>query len=482
MNIHNVLFATSEIAPPRPISHISDMTMRLPPAIKTLRRHIYVVVPSSPPLLEMIGSTTLRSEITLNGLTTPVRLLEGKLPGSSVKLLLVDIQGTPDPADGNNAYFAYFCQIVAIIARGEANLSWHPQLVHCNGWQTGLVPALLAHGDHSVATLFTLHNPAEQQSVSLEQITHSGLPSSFATDTSILTEGQVCFTKAALRYADNISSTSPTYARELCASTHGHHFQSLLQQRQADLFGILNGINYQQWNPAKDKLLVRSYNSHTLDDKVLSKLALQRAFNLPPREHACLIGIIGDLSDDNGIDLLLEFLPTLLQQELQIILLGKGEMAYISQLRDICLNHSEKIAAHVRDDNRLAHMIIGGSDIYLSLSRFAPCASHSRMALRYGTVPVVNNCGALADSVIDTNDASLANDTASGFLLDLNTPSSLLSTLNRPISLYQQQPKAWKKIAVHGMQQDCSWRKTAKQYIDLYKKTIEMRGKSNDQV
>jgi len=481
MNIHNVLFATSEIAPPQPISRISDMTMRLPPAIKTLRRHIYVIVPGSPSLLDVIGNTTLCAEIKINGLASPVRLLEAKLPGSSVKLLLAVIPATAGP-DDNNVYFAYFCQVVAIIARGETTLSWQPQLVHCNGWQTGLVPALLAQRDHAIATLFTIHNPDEQQCLSLEQMTHAGLPSSFATDTSILTEGQLCFTKAALRYADNISTTSPTYARELCASTHGDGCDSLLQQRQPNLSGILNGINYQQWNPAKDKLLARSYNSHTLDDKVLSKLALQRAFNLPPREQSCLIGIISDLNDDNSIELLLEILPALLQQELQIILLGKADMAYISQLRDICLNHSEKIAAHVRDDNRLAHMIIGGSDIYLSLSRFAPCASHTRMALRYGTVPVVNNCGALADSVIDTNEASLANDTASGFLLDLNDASSLLSTLICPISLYQQQPKAWKKIAVHGMQQDCSWRKTAKQYIDLYKKTIEMRGKSNDQV
>ncbi len=484
MNIHNVLFATSEIAPHQPISRITDMTMQLPPAIKTLRRHIYVVVPAYPALLTTIGSSTLLSEFKINGLDAPVSLLEGKLPGSSVKLLLADIPGSFDLTNdtdktaeiSNNECFARFCQVIAAIAQGEANLSWQPQLVHCNGWQTGLVPALLAHRESQVATLFTLHQPDKRQHTALKQMTQWGLPSSFTADSSIITEDQLCFAKAAVRYADSLSTTSSTYAKEICTNTFGCGLEHLLQQRQQQLFGILHGINYQQWNPAKDKLLARSYNSHTLDDKVLSKLALQRAFNLPPREKCCLIGIIGDLSSENGVNRLLDIVPQLMQQELQIILLGKGEMPHISRLRDLCLNHSEKIAAHIREDNRLSHLIIGGADIYLTLSHLAPYATHTRLALRYGTVPVVNNSGALADSVIDTNAETLANNTASGFLLDLSNDSSLLSTLNRAITFYQQHPKEWKKIAIHGMQQDFSWRKTAKQYIDLYKKTIEIRG------
>ncbi len=484
MNINNVLFATSEIAPQQPISQITNMTMQLPPAIKTLRRHIYVVVPAYPALLTTIGNTTLLTELNIKGLDAPVSLLEGKLPGSSVKLLLADIPGSFDPANNvdkttkisNNEYFAHFCQVVVAIAQGEAKLSWQPQLVHCNGWQTGLVPALLAHHGSQVATLFTLHKPDEQQHVAIDQLTQWGLPPSLTTDSAIITEGQLCFTKAALRYADSLSTASPTYAKEICTSTFGCGVEYLLQQRQQHLFGILHGVNYQQWNPAKDKLLPRSYNSHTLDDKVLSKLALQRAFNLPPRERCCLIGIIGDLTSKEGADLLLDIIPKLLQQDIQIILLGKGEIPHVSRLRDLCFNNSEKIAAHIRENNRLSHLIIGGADIYLALSSHPPYAINSRLALRYGTVPVVNNSGALADSVIDTNKETLSNDTASGFLLDLTNAHSLLSTLNRAIAFYQQHPKEWKKVAINGMQQDFSWRRTAKQYIDLYKKTIEARG------
>ena len=404
--------------------------MQLPPAIKTLRRHIYVVVPAYRNLLEALGKNTkLCAKFKINGLDAPVSLYEGKLPGSSVKLLLADIPGffdqasainnTDDSAEtgmANNEHFARFCQVVAAIAQGEANLTWEPQLVHCNGWQTGLVPALLTHQDHQVATLFTLHNPGEQACVALEQMSTWDLPPSLTEDPSIIMDGQVCFTKAALRYADNVSTTSPTYAKEITTASYGCGLEDLLRQRQDHLFGILNGINYQKWNPAKDKRLPRSYNSHTLDDKVLSKLALQRAFNLPPREKCCLIGIIGDLTTIEGTDLLLETIPELLKQDIQIILLGKGDMQYISPLRDICLNHSEQIAAHIREDSQLSHLIIGGADIYLAPSRLDPCASRSRLALRYGTVPAVNNRGALADSIIDTNSSSLTNNTASGFL------------------------------------------------------------------
>ena len=490
MNIHNVLFATSEITPLQPINQIIDMTMQLPPAIKALRRHIYVVVPAYQELLNAVGTTTLCAEFKINGLEAPVSLFEGKLPGSSVKLLLADIPGffdhtneTDDNSDiGNNEHFARFCQVIAAIAEGEANLSWEPQLVHCSGWQTGLVPALLAHQDNQVATLFTLHNPSEQECVALAQKAKWGLPPSLTDDSSIIVDGQICFTKAALRYADSVSTTSPTYAKEITTASYGCGLEALLQQRQSQLFGILNGINYQKWNPAKDKRLPRSYNSHTLDDKILSKLALQRAFNLPPRENCCLIGLIGDLTTAEGTDLLLAVIPALLKQNMQIILLGKGEIEYVSQLRDICLNNSEQIAAHIREDNRLSHLIIGGADIYLAPSRLDPCASRSRLALRYGTVPAVNNGSALADSIIDTNDNTLTNNTASGFLLDLTDANSLLTTLNRAISFYLEHPKEWKKIAVNGMQQDFSWRKTAKQYIDLYKKTIETRENNNFQV
>ncbi len=466
------------------------MTMQLPPAIKTLRRHIYVVVPAYHKLLEAAGNSTLRAELKINGIEAPVRLLEGKLPGSSVKLLLAEIPGFPDPnskvdetiSTAHNKHFAHFCQVVTAIAQGEAALDWTPQLVHCNGWQTGLVPALLAHQDKPIATLFTLHQPGTQECVALETLSQWGLPPALMSDDAIVKDGQVCFTRAALRYADNISTTSPTYAREISTPPLSNGLEAVMQQRQTPLWGILNGINYQQWNPAKDKRLPRSYNSHTLDDKILSKLALQREFNLPPRENCCLIGVIGDLSTIEGTDLLLKIIPSLLQQNVQLILLGRGEMEYVAPLREICLNNSEQIAAHIREDNRLSHLIIGGADIYLALSRLDPCASRARLALRYGTLPVVNNGSALADSVTDTCEDSIANNTASGFLLDLTDATTLLLTLNRAITYYLEHPKEWKKVAINGMQQDFSWRKTARQYIDLYKKTIESRENNNIQV
>jgi len=470
------------------------MTMQLPPAIKTLRRNIYVIAPAYRELLHAQRITTPCAEVKIDGLNKPVRLFEGKLPGSSVKLLLVEIPSFFDRPDNtavvdasnsltDNEGLARFCQIVAAVAMGDSSLDWKPQLVHCNGWQTGLVPALLAQQENDVTTLFTLFNPGDQECVALEQMVQWGLPPSIGDDTSIVQEGQLCFTRAALRYADMVSTTSATYARELCTNTAKEHgIYELMQQRHNQIHGILNGINYQQWNPAKDKRLPRSYNSHTLDDKILSKLALQREFNLPPCESCCLIGILGDLSSEKGTDLVLEIIPQLLQQNMQIILLGRGEGEYVARLREICMNNSAQIAAHIREDNRLAHLIIGGADLYLAPARHDPCATSSRLALRYGTIPAVTNCGALADSVIDSNDTTLANNTASGFLLDPTSADSLLAGVSRAISLYQERPKEWKKIAINGMQQDFSWRRTAKQYIDLYKKTIEMRENSNIRV
>ncbi len=412
--------------------------------------------------------------------TISVTLLEGKLPGSSVPLWLVDSpehfdrRGNPYLApDGrdwpdNDERFTLFCRVIEQIAVGKAGLGWLPDLVHCNDWQTGLAPALLSLHDPRPATVFTIHNLAYQGLFPGEAFMELGLPESLWTLHGLEFWGQLSFIKGGIAFADRVNTVSPQYAREICTPEFGYGLDPLLQSLGDRLCGILNGVNYSEWNPAKDTFIPKNYNAHTFDQKLLNKLALQRQMKLPVDDRVPLIGLISRLVEQKGIDLLLTAFPALLEENVQFAILGSGHGLLEEGLQHVMEHHDEKVSVKIGYDEELAHMIEAGADMFLMPSRYEPCGLNQIYSLRYGTLPIVRHTGGLANTVIDASDENIANTTATGFVFHNTTPQALHTACKRAIDLYTRQPKAWKKAAYTAMQQDFSWRRSARLYLDLY--------------
>jgi starch synthase len=239
--------------------------------------------------------------------------------------------------------------------------------------------------------------------------------------------------------------------------------------------GILNGANYREWNPARDPHIARPYNAHTLARKYENKAALQREMGLPVDRGIPLLGMIGRLVEQKGFDLVLAGLPGLARRQVQVVVLGSGDKALEQRLEAAVRAHPERVAARLGYDEALAHRIEAGCDLFLMPSRFEPCGLNQIYSLRYGTVPVVHRTGGLANTVIDASEANLEAGIATGFLFDSPTPEALLGAIERALACYRQ-PRLWKQLIFQGMQQDFSWRRSAQQYLSLYRQAARLAG------
>ena len=480
-----ILFASSEAHPLIKTGGLADVAGSLPPALKRARHDVRLVVPAYRDTLTRALPLKLVTVLdTIVGADGPVRILEGKLPGSNVGLYLVDAPSlfdrdggpylTPEGHDwhDNADRFALFNRVIVEIAQNRAGLGWAPEVVHCNDWQTGLTPALLALEWPRPATIFTIHNLAYRGLFPQETLHSLKLPYEISSMHGLEFFGGISFIKGGLVYADWVTTVSPTYAREIRTSEYGWWLEGLLESRADRLAGILNGIDYSEWNPEKDPHLPAHYSAQKLSGKGACKAALQREFGLPEEADTPLIGHVGRLVDQKGIDLLIHALPQLNHHKLQIIVLGTGDKWYEQTLRDAATRHPERLSVRVGFDEKLAHLVEAGSDIFLMPSRFEPCGLNQIYSLRYGAVPVVRNTGGLADTVVDATDEAIANGEASGFQFTDPSPQALHHAVERALALYSK-PKKWKKLVQTGMEQEFGWGRSAKAYLALYRNAIE---------
>ncbi len=479
MSIQKILFVTSEAHPLIKTGGLADVSGSLPPALKTLRRDIRIIMPAYKAAKNSMGRYTRKTEITVPGFPDAITLLEGYLPGTRIIVWLVDSphhfdrEGGPY-ADGsgqdwpdNAERFTIFCRAAEKIALDQAGLNWQPDIVHCNDWQSGLTPALLAQASSRPATVFTIHNLAYQGLFSWDDFRALHLPPAFWSMHAMEFYDQFSFIKGGIIFADMLSTVSPQYAREICTPEFGCGLEDLLSQRSGRLVGILNGADYSQWNPAKDPYLTANYNPFTVEKKKANKKQLQRLFNLPHDQDIPLIGLVGRLVEQKGFDLLLAILPQLVQRNVQIAILGSGDKSLEQRLELAMLDYPDQLSAHIGYDEKLAHEIEGGADMFLMPSRYEPCGLNQIYSLRYGTLPIVRHTGGLANTVIDATDKNIAHGTATGIVFESATPKSLLHAIDRALVLYKQ-PKQWKKLVFNAMQQDFGWRRSARQYLDLY--------------
>jgi starch synthase len=474
-----VLFVASEAHPLIKTGGLGDVAGSLPQALIKLGCDVRILLPAYPTCLEHAGTLKPVAKLNLPGGLDRISLLAGRLPGTRVKLWLVDYPpafnrpGNPyldaqgRPWDDNAERYALLARVAVAIAQKRAALAWHPEVVHCHDWQTGLVPALLAQESNRPASVFTIHNLAYQGLFPHATFVNLGLPPSLWAYDALEFHGQLSFIKGGLVYADKLTTVSPTYTDEIQTPEFGCGLDGLLRHRAADLSGIINGIDVRIWNPSKDPHLTATYSPRRLTAKADNKLALQRTFHLPESADIPLVGMVGRLVEQKGIDQVMLALPALMQRPLQIVILGSGEAHYEQALQAFAARHAEKIRVRIGYDEALAHQIEGGADMFLMPSRFEPCGLNQLYSLRYGTLPVVRRVGGLADTVVDANAENLAAGSATGVSFDGDGVDDLLAAMDRALTLYQTKA-TWKQLIHTGMTQNFSWDASARHYLDLY--------------
>jgi len=481
--VRKVLFASSEVHPLIKTGGLADVSASLPIALDGNGHDVRIILPAYRQCLEALTEIRTVATIKLDGFHLPIEILESKLPDTDVTLWLVHSPqhfdrdgGAYGPKQGgdwddNAARFALFSRAIAAVAMNDAGLDWQADILHCNDWQTGLAPALIADLPNRPATIFTIHNLAYQGLYPKSTFEALDLPMSFWHSDGLEFYDMLSFMKGGLIYSDHITTVSPTYAKEICTYEYGYGLEGLLSDRakQGRLTGIINGIDLDEWDPNTDSALSKNYTIKTVRNKSVNKAAIQQTFSLPQSEDTLVIGLISRLVAQKGVDLSIDAIATLLDagENIQLVCLGSGEANYEQDLRVLRARYPDKVGVTIGYNEQLAHQIEAGSDVFLMPSRFEPCGLNQLYSLRYGTLPVVRNTGGLADSVVDASGDDLKNELATGFKFDAATAEALEETLLRAISLFGR-PRIWRKIMLTAMQQDYSWEKSSQAYEVLY--------------
>ncbi|BAV33418.1 glycogen synthase [Sulfuricaulis limicola] len=476
-----ILFVTSEAHPLVKTGGLGDVAGSLPVALQSRGADVRLLLPAYRDAVTRANKLKNVASLTIAGLEAPVKILEGRLPGTSLIIWLADFPpaydrpGNPyldsrgQPWPDNAMRFALLAHVATALALGRSRIKWRPDVVHGHDWQTGLVPVLLAREKTRPATIFTIHNLAYQGLFPHRTFTALALPPGLWSPEALEFHDQLSFMKGGLVFADQLTTVSPTYAREIQTPEFGDGLDGLLRRRAARLSGILNGIDDAEWDPARDRYLVNHYSAGRLQGKAANKLALQREFGLPLEPDAPLIGMVGRLVAQKGIDLVLDTLPGLMHRPLQLVLLGSGEAAYETALVRQAARYKDRLSVRIGYDEGLAHRIEAGADMFLMPSRFEPCGLNQLYSLRYGTVPIVRRAGGLADTVVDATPENIGAGKATGIVFQEANGGALLAAMDRALALWRD-AGCWQKIMRTGMRQDFSWRHRATKYMQMYER------------
>lgn len=476
-----VLQVAAEIYPLVKTGGLGDVMAALPPALARMGVDVRLLLPGLPAILQgLVQSKPVVSFGPAFGAATVVvrrgRLSDGGVPAYVLDApFLYERQGNPYlGADGrdwhdNHRRFALLGWAAAHLAFGDIDRSWRPQVVHCHDWHAGLAPAYIAsHPESRPGSVFTIHNLAFQGLFPRNLLPELQLPLEFFAIEGLEFHGKISFMKAGLSYSDRITTVSPTYANEIQHTAQGFGLEGVISRRAGALRGILNGVDYEVWNPAADPAVPGAYTRDDPAGKAAAKAALQAEMGLGNKHDALLFGVVSRLTEQKGLDLLLAALPELIRHGVQLALLGSGDRAMEQGFRKVAEAHPDAVAVKLGYDETMSHRIIAGSDVILVPSRFEPCGLTQLYGLRYGTLPLVRRVGGLADTVIDATPLNLANDSATGFVFDGATTPALLEAAARALAAYQDK-RLWKGLMRRAMSQNFSWEEAAAGYLDLYR-------------
>ncbi|MCG8508342.1 MAG: glycogen synthase GlgA [Rhodospirillales bacterium] len=481
-----LLFTVSEMYPVVKTGGLGDVAGALPLALSRLGADVRVLLPAYRSVLQQVES---REDFQSFGDPLgagEVSLSQARVAGMEMPVWLVDCPELFDRPGGpyldesgqdwpdNHLRYATLCRAAAMICDAGTLLGWQPDVLHAHDWQAGLAPAYLAlRGGRRPASVFSIHNMAFAGIFPAETLEQVGLPPDCLSIYGVEYHQKLSFLKAGIRYADRLTTVSPTHAREIMIPEFGFGFEGILASRRRDLLGILNGIDDQIWNPRTDHLIAECYDARSLSKKAANKKALQKRYGLPRKPEAPLLGVVSRFTSQKGIDLVVETLPDIVKLGGQLVVLGSGEAELEKRLSAAAKSHSKQVAVTVGYDEDLSHLIQAGCDLFLVPSRFEPCGLTQMYALRYGTLPIVRRTGGLADTVVDAGDP----DGGTGFVFDEASAASLRHALTRAFQTYKR-PALWRDLQRRAMRADFSWKTAAKEYLSLYRELLTSRDTS----
>lgn len=482
--MRRVLFCASEVQPFSKTGGLADLAGALPSALAALGHDVRIVVPGYRRTLQYCGeSARAVASVRVAPADTPINILETRLPDTSVPVYIVDARPAFDRAGGlylgpdnrdwpdNHIRFAIFSRVIVEIAMGRAGVDWQPQVVHCNDWQTGLVPALLARETKPPRSVFTINNLAYQGLFSHAQFLELSLPAALWSYDAMEFNGHFAFIKGGLVYADWLVAVSPSYAEEIKTPEYGCGLEGLLRHRADRLLGIVNGIDQRAWDPAHDRAIHTCYDADTVDLKVHNKCALQADLGLEQGASKILLANIGRLAHQKGAELISAVLPVLMQDvDVQFVMLGAGDPALERGLQDLTRRWPERMAFSTAFSESLAHRIEAAADIFVMPSLYEPCGLNQMYSMRYGTVPVVRRTGGLKNTVV-CHDHGPSEQAPTGFCFDDATPEALLACIRRALQIYRKSPGTWRRLMAAGMRSDFSWKTSALEYSEIYNRT-----------
>ncbi len=473
-----VLHVAAEIYPLIKTGGLADVMGALPPALRAQGADVRLLLPGLPGILDaVLHAKRVCSLGPLFG-AARISVLLARMPYSELPVYVVDAPmlyrraGSPyQDSTGaewpdNLQRFGLLGWVAAQLAFGELDPKWQPRVLHAHDWHAALGCVYLdAHPAGQAASVFTVHNLAYQGLFAHDDCLLLGLSSRYMQPSALEFHGQLSFMKAGLKFADRVTTVSPTYAREITSHDFGCGLEGVIRGRGADVSGILNGIDTRVWNPATDTALAERYSAAHPQGKARCKAALQAQFGLTIDAAAPLVGVVSRLTAQKGLDLVLGALPDLLRQGGQLVVQGTGDALLEAALRKAAAQHPGQVGLLLGYDEPGAHRLIAGADIIAVPSRFEPCGLTQMYGLRYGTVPVVRRVGGLADTVHESG----ADDEPSGngFVFDAASSITLQAALARAIECYRQ-PQRWSALMRRGMELDHSWAGPAARYMALY--------------
>ncbi len=474
----NVLFVASEANPFIKTGGLGDVIGALPIALKELGEEVRVVIPNYRDInkdikenLKYVSNCTVK----VGWRVQYCGILEYEHEG--VRFYLLDneyyfkrsgLYGYYD--DGER--FAFFSRAVLEFLK---HIDWNPDVIHCNDWQTSMIPVLhkleyiKEEKFKNVKTVFSIHNLLFKGIFSPDVLAELfGYDYEPFLNGSLEHNGAVSFLKGGINYSDKVTTVSKSYAREIKTSEYGEGLDGLLQYRGMSLEGIVNGIDYKEYNPKTDKYIYINYNIEKINNKKLNKEKLQKELNLPINEEVPMIGLVSRLTNQKGCDLIVRILDELLKEDIQIVIVGTGDYIYEENFKSFSDKYPEKISSNIKFSNELAHKVYASSDMFLMPSLFEPCGLGQLIALRYGSIPIVRETGGLKDTVIPYNEYT---EEGNGFGFRNYSHEELLNVIRYALNTFNNKER-WNKIIKNAMEADNSWEKSAKEYLRIYKELV----------
>ena len=456
-----ILLAASEVVPFAKTGGLADVAGALPLALEDMGQEVIVAMPRYKSISDSkFKIRRLKEDISYSTM------------GNNIKVYFIenaeyfDRDGLYGDKNGDHKdnldRFSYYCKRTLELLK---EINFPPDVIHVHDWQACLIPVYLKTlyaNDifyKNIKTILTVHNIGYQGLFPKEEFPKLGLDWSLFNMEGLEFYGKINILKGGMEFCDIINTVSPTYSKEIQTKEFGYGLEGILTKRKNDVFGILNGLDYSIWNPKTDKFIIKNYSIENLHDKYKNKEDLQRICKLPIKTDVALFGIVSRLAEQKGFDILADAMEKICKMNLQLVILGTGDLKYHVILENIVKKYPKAISLHLKFDDPLAHKIYAGSDVFLMPSKYEPCGLGQLISMGYGTIPLVFKTGGLADTVTEDD----------GFIFDKYKKEDLIKTIDKAIKAFKDKKK-WPQLMQRVMQNNFSWKESAKKYLALYEK------------